>query len=267
MKNWYSIKNRSSDVIDLSIHDEIGTWGVSAYDLLTELHNHKEATAINLSINSPGGNLIDGLAIYNALVAHKAKVYANVIALAGSAASFIMMAAEHSVMPENSIFFIHKAQGIARGESDDFREIADTMDMYESMIVNIYMKKATIGEDKIKTLMKEARPIKASDAVEFGFVDQISDSIDIAAKAVGFEKYVPQIETDGHVENITNERDLEKYLRDSGISRSLATALASRAKVVFQSDSDPTDKEAISNLSETLSRIKIPESLNASTTG
>jgi len=256
MKNWYSIKNRAESVIDLSIHDEIGTWGVSAYDFLNELDNHKSAQVINLSINSPGGNLLDGLAIYNALIDHPAQVNGKVVALAGSAASFILMAADHAQMPENSIFFIHKAQGGAQGEADDLRELADVMDMYEDMIVNIYLKKASITEDKVRQLLKEAKPIKAYDAMSYGFINQVGDAIDVAANVSGFEKYVPGIEASNDTSDIHTQRDFEKRLRDSGVSMGLATALTSRAKVVFQGEPESASAE-LTQLSERLANFKI----------
>ncbi|MCP5016297.1 MAG: Clp protease ClpP [Ketobacter sp.] len=251
MNNWYSIKNKGN-TLDLSIHDEIGTWGVTAYEFLSELEDHKDATVINLSINSPGGSVIEGLAIYNALKRHPAKVNANVVALAGSAASFIMMAADHVTMPENSILFIHKAQGVAMGESDDFREVADIMDMYEKMIVNIYMTKATISEDAIRELMAKSSHIIPNDALEYGFIDQVGDSIDIAAKMSGYEKYTgvaEKVNTD-----ISNVREFEKALRESGLSRKLAETLTSCAKVVFQSDPEISD-DALNEVSNALDRV------------
>ena len=67
MRSWYSIKNMAGGVIDVSLHDEIGLWGVSAAEFIAELNDHKGATAINLSIHSPGGSVLDGFAMYNAL--------------------------------------------------------------------------------------------------------------------------------------------------------------------------------------------------------
>ena len=85
MKNWYQITNRSDSVLDISLHDEIGMWGVSASDFISELKGHPDAAVINLSIHSPGGSVLDGLAIYNSLMMHPAKVYGQVEGIAASA--------------------------------------------------------------------------------------------------------------------------------------------------------------------------------------
>ncbi len=252
MKNWFTIRNNSGS-IDLSIHDEIGTWGVTAFDFLYELDAHKNATTINLSINSPGGSVIDGLAIYNALKKHPARVNANVVALAGSAASFILMAADHATMPENSILFIHKAQGMAQGEADDFREVADIMDMYETMIVNIYMSKANISENEIRDLMAKSTHIKPTDALTYGLIDQVGDAIDIAAKMGGYEKYtgIPQEINIGNIETI---RDYERTLRDAGLSKKLAESLSSRVKGGFLGE-PATDLDALNTMGEGLGKL------------
>ena len=79
---------------------------------------------IKLRINSPGGDVFDGVAIYNAIKNHKAKVTAHVDGIAASAASFVAMAADEIVMPSNSFMLVHNASGFAMGQADDMRAVA-----------------------------------------------------------------------------------------------------------------------------------------------
>ena len=239
MKNWYSFTNKHNDVVDISIHDEIGMWGVNASDFINNLKEHQDAKAINLSIHSPGGNVLDGLAMYNALKAHPAKIHGKVEGLAASAASFILMAADTISMPEDSFLMIHNAHGGAMGEADDLREVADIMDKLQDSIVNIYEKRTGKAENEIREMMSAETWMNATDAFENGFIDTISDRLDVAAKINTFNKYFKTMPIDNSIDidKIKTVRDFENYLRDEGgISNRLAKALTSQAKVVFHRD-------------------------------
>lgn len=268
MKNWYSIKNLANETLNISIHDEIGVWGISAAEFLKDLRQHATAQTINLSIHSPGGSLLDGLAIYNALAAHPAHIIGKVEGLAGSAASFILMAADQIEMPENSFIMIHNTQGQAFGESQDLRYMADVMDKMTNMIVGIYQKRTGAEEAVIVEMMNSATWIPADQALELGFTDIITERIELAAKATAFSKYfktMPFNTAPLDVGEINTIKQFEKWLRDSAnLSRSQATALTSKAKVIFQGEPEPLPNDQIQKLSNALARIKVPGSLNAS---
>ena len=258
MKNWYSIENKHNDVINISIHDEIGMWGVSAADFINELRKTPDAKSINLSIHSPGGNVLDGLAMYNALKSHPAKIHGSVEGIAASAASFILMASDTISMPEDSFLMIHNAHGGAMGEADDLRDVADIMDKLQNSIVNIYEKRTGKDESEVRDMMAAETWLNASDALEHGFIDTISDRIDVAAKINIFNQYFKSmpVANDIDVDKIKNEKDLENYLRDvNGISNRLAKALTSQAKAVFQCDADITPSQDYKQAEAALTRL------------
>lgn len=257
MKNWYSIKNKSG-VLDISLHDEIGLWGISAKDFINELKSNQGVKSINLSVHSPGGSVLDGLAIYNALVAHPAKVYGHVDGIAASAASFILMACNHISMPEDAFLMIHNAHGAVIGDADDMREMADIIEKLQDSIVNIYEKRTGKNRNDIIDMMSVETWMNSIEALENGFIDTVSDSIGVAAKCGAFNKYFKEmpVKNDVNYDDIETVRDFEKTLRDSGLSKGLATALTSRAKIVFKGEPENNDAE-ITKLSNRLANLKI----------
>lgn len=255
-KSWYSIKNKTNDVLDISIHDEIGLWGVSASEFMAELNAHKAARAINLSVHSPGGNVLEGLAMYNALNAHSAHISGRVEGIAASAASWVLMASDHIAMPEDSYLMIHNVNGFAMGESEDLRQVADTFDKLQNSIVNIYVKRTGKDEADIRDMMKEATWMNADEALQHGFIDSVTDSIGVANKISGFNRYFKKlpVTAKNEVDAINTITDFERHLRDAGgFTRSQTTALVSRAKSIFQRDAD--DDESLEQLTAALNRL------------
>jgi len=260
MRNWYSIKNKGEQVVDISIHDEIGLWGISAADFIADLQAHKNATAINLSIHSPGGSVLDGFAMYNALKSHNAKIHGNVEGIAASAASFILMAADTISMPEDAFIMIHNAWGGAVGDAEELRSVADVMDKLQDSIVNIYEKRTGKTEGELRDMMAAETWMNANDALEHGFIDTISDAVGVAAKVTGFDRHFKNmpVANDIDVDDIKTPKDFESRLRDAnGISQRLAKALTSRAKVIFKEETEAQDmtevEAALKRLDERLS--------------
>jgi ATP-dependent Clp endopeptidase proteolytic subunit ClpP len=163
---------------EIVIYDEIGKswWGedtVSAKAFLDELAALGEVDQIDLRINSPGGDVFDGVAIHNAIKNHKANVTAYVDGLAASAASFIAMAANKIVMPANSFLLIHGASGFAFGNADDMRATAEDLDRIDKSLTATYAARSKSTTAKVKALMKEDRLMDAAEAKELGFADQV----------------------------------------------------------------------------------------------
>lgn len=258
MKSWYTIKNRAADVLDISLHDEIGLWGVTAADFMREINAHSGVRSINLSVHSPGGSLLDGLAMYNKLKSHPATVYGRVEGIAASAASFVLMAADHIAMPENAFIMIHNARGVGIGDADELRDIADTIDKMQDSVTTIYEKRTGLPREELKAMMEEETWMNAEDALRLGFIDTITDKVDVAAKAAGFERHFKSMPVRNEFDPsaISNERDYEKCLRESGLPKGLATALVSRAKAIFTGDPEEPDAEMAALLNR-LDRFKI----------
>lgn len=267
MKSWYEIKNKTADVLDISLHDEIGLWGVSAADFIAELKSHHSVRSINLSIHSPGGNALDGLAMYNALIAHPAKVHAHVDGLAASAASIVLMAGDIISMPEDAFLMIHNPFTAVMGGSEEMRQVADTLDKIKTSLVNIYQKKTGLDVQAINTMMNNETWLSADDALSEGFIDTITNAVGVAAKANVFSKYFKTMPIDNSVDlvnSIETERDFERFLRESGgVSNGLATALTSRAKALFQGEPETEqEQESMTALLNRLNEFKVPQSLS-----
>jgi len=263
-KNWYSIKNKAAGVLDISIHDEIGLWGFSAADFFKELRATEDVSVINLSIHSPGGAMIDGFAIYNGLKNHPAKVYAHIEGVAASMAGIIFMAGDVRTMPTNAFFMTHAPRGGAMGTADDLREVAEIMDKFRGSAESIFRNATDLSDDEIFNFLDNETWFNGEEALVKGFVHTLTDQVQIAANLNGFDKHFKSmpIENNQSIDNINTIKHFESFQRESGgVSRRVATALASRAKTIFRSESEPSNSATMNELSNALSRFKVPESL------
>lgn len=260
MKSWFSVKNRANNRVELSIHDEIGLWGVSASDFINELD--RGASEVHLSIHSPGGSALDGIAMYNALKDHPAKVTATVEGIAASAASIVAMGADELVMPEDAFLMIHNPWTVAQGESEDLRSVADTLDKMRDSLVNIYHNKTGIDHAEIESMLSDETWMNGREAHEKGFVDTLREPVKIAALSQDFAKHfktLPKALSSKFtkIENIDSIKEFEAYLREEGgFSHTEAKALVSKSKSFNQRDVDDNEdnlKNQIANLLEKLS--------------
>jgi ATP-dependent Clp protease protease subunit len=188
-KSWYSIKSLTAGgagpaiKASISIHDEIGVWGVTARDFIRDYQALDPAAEISLSVHSPGGDVFEALAIYNTLVRDSARITARVEGLAASAASLILMAAGRIVMPENAYVMVHNPLGGMRGEADDMRALADLLDKTTTTFAGIYARRTGLADDEVRTIMADETWLSAADAVTKGFADETEAPVQIAALA------------------------------------------------------------------------------------
>lgn len=168
---------------DLYIFGDICAWpwesqgeqsGVSVVRQLKEL----DADEIRVHINSYGGDVAEGLAIYNVLREHKAKITTICDGFACSAASVVFMAGDKRVMQPASLLMIHNAWTVAMGNAAELRKTADDIETITQASVEAYKKVATISEEEIKALMDAETWILPKDAVEYGFATEIDDEDD-----------------------------------------------------------------------------------------
>jgi len=180
-KKWYNIQNKAGETADIYIFDEIGTYGVTAQDFISDIKDLKD-TPINLRINSIGGDVFDGMAMYNVIKKRGAKTTVYIEGIAASIATIIALGADEVVMAENSLFMIHNAWGGAMGEAKDMRKTAATLEKISDELTDIYMKKTGLSYEVLAEMMDEETWLNAQEAFDYGFVDTISDSIKVAAK-------------------------------------------------------------------------------------
>ena len=181
-KKWFNIQGKATDAVaEVYIFDEIGAYGITAQDFISEMKEYKD-TPVNLRINCIGGDVFDGMAMYNIIKKREAKTTAYIEGIAASMGSVIALAADEVVMAENSLFMIHNAWGGAMGEAEDMRKTASILEKISGEIANIYERKTRLSLNRIIEMMDKETWLNAKEAYELGFIDSISDSIKVAAK-------------------------------------------------------------------------------------
>ena len=185
MNRWYAISTPANSEtedsgVEVSIYDEIGFGGVTAKDFVADLRKLK-GQHIHLRINSVGGSVIEGAAIYNALRRHKGGLTVHVDGLAASMASVIAMAGEEVLMAGNAMLMVHNPWSMAMGDADDLRKEADVLDKLKATLVNAYVRKTGRERGEIEAMMDEETWLDATEAMGLNFVDGIEDDIEAAA--------------------------------------------------------------------------------------
>ena len=270
-KTWYQIKAKADKPksADISIHDEIGLWGVSASAFMRDLRGMGELDEINLSIHSPGGDVLDGWAIYNAIKNNKARVTARVEGLAASMASVILMAADTVEIPENAYIMIHNPWGLAVGDAEEMRDTADLLDKLGNGLVNAYASRTGNDEDEIREMMSAETWMDGKEAVERGFADKLIGAVALSARAFDSRKFkmtpkslqansetapevAPVDETaNAPVEPIAPvdadaETEVEPQAPEVEVTEPQAKSLLSRFTALFGGETDETLKAALS---------------------
>jgi len=233
-KSWFRFEAKAGeDATTIYIYDEISAWGVTAKDFIAELRK-VSAKTIHLRLNSPGGDVFDGITIYNALREHAATVKVQVDGLAASIASIIAMAGDEIRMAKNSFMMIHFAWAWAAGNATEMRKLADTLDKIDTTLVTTYQDKTGASQRDIRQMMADETWMSADEALANGFADAVGDVAEINAR-FDLSKFsrVPQavaaMNTMGAPEPAT-EREIEKTLRDAGVSKKAALAAVAAIK-------------------------------------
>lgn len=169
---WFNITQRNA-AAEVYVYDEIGAWGISAKDFVDELNALKGVEQINLRVNSPGGSVVDVLAMMTALQNHEAHVTAYVDGLAASSASRLILAADEVEMAENAFLMIHNVWVMMAGNAEALRAEAELLDKFDDGLANDYAKKSGQDIETIKEWMAKDTWFTAAEAEEAGFVDFI----------------------------------------------------------------------------------------------
>jgi len=178
---WYDFKNTADDSAEVFIYDEIGGWGIDAASFVRELRAYS-GKALTVRVHSPGGSVLDGHAIFNALKRHNGGVTVQIDGLAASMASVIAMAGAPVKMAANGFLMIHNPSGGMMGGADDMRKAAELLDKMKDGLVNIYAAKSGKSAEEIEEWMDAETWFTADEAKENGLIDEITDGIAMAAK-------------------------------------------------------------------------------------
>lgn len=177
MKNKYFMAVQEGVVLNITIYGDITSWewlesDVSSYTL-SKLIQESNAKEIVVCINSYGGEVAEGLAIYNALRNHQAKVITRCDGFACSAASVVFMAGDERIMNEASLLMIHNAWTYASGNAEELRKQADDLDTISATVAKAYMSRINITEEKLQEMLDAEKWITPDEALEMGFASSI----------------------------------------------------------------------------------------------
>lgn len=168
----FAVRNATGPTATLRIYDVIGWPFIQAEDVAAELEN-VTADELEVQISSPGGDVFEAVAIFNALRAHPAKVTTRVDSIAASAASVIAQAGDERVMLSGSQMMIHEAWGLAIGPASEMRSYADVLDKQTGIIAGIYAERSGGDRDEFLQLMAEESWFDAEETVEAGLADRV----------------------------------------------------------------------------------------------
>ncbi len=179
---FYALEKTGDTETTIHLYDEVGAFGAGSKEFLADL-GKLDGQHIHLRINSPGGSVVEGTAIYNALRRHQGGLTVHIDALAASMASVIAMAGAPVYMADNALLMIHNPWTMSVGDSDQLRKEADLLDKLKSTLVNAYVRKTGMDQDQVAALMDAETWLDAVEAVALGFADAIEDGVAAAATA------------------------------------------------------------------------------------
>jgi len=232
-KSWFNFDCKAPDNPTIYIYGTIGAYDIGAKDFVKELNGIKAKEA-TLRMHSPGGNVFEGMTIFNAIEEHPATIKGQVDGMCGSICSVISMACSNLTMAKGSMMMIHNASGVSMGNSKEMRKTADVLDQIDVIQAKAYQAKTGMSLRDLKELMDKETYMNADKAKSLGFCDAVGNQNAIKAE-VDFSclgsvpDEIKALFSEKQVEPAT-ERELEQILRDAGVSNSRAKAAVAAIK-------------------------------------
>lgn len=193
---WYRVQAKKGTVAEVFIYDQIGQnffgEGVGAESFIQDLKalNLQSGDELVVRINSPGGNVFEGVAIHNYLRTLKAKVTVVVDGVAASIASVVAMAGDRIEMPQNAMMMIHNPMVLAIGNATELREAADMLDQVRDSMATSYLRRVKASKEDLYAMLDAETWFTAEQAVAQGFADAVSEPVRAAALVqFDLEKY------------------------------------------------------------------------------
>jgi HK97 family phage major capsid protein/ATP-dependent Clp endopeptidase proteolytic subunit ClpP len=224
MRKYWTIQARDQDSAEILIYEQIGEGffeeGIGAKRFAEDLKALGDVDRLVVRINSPGGSVFEGLAIYNQLKGHRAEKEVHIDGIAASIASVIAMSGDRVIMPSNALMMVHDPSGLAMGTAEDMRKMAEALDKIKTGIITAYQSKTGLDKKDIADLMSEETWMTAEDALAYGFVDNVEEAVKMAASfdldKFNFKK-IPK--------GITNMLPLKPHQTDAALERERVTDL------------------------------------------
>lgn len=185
MKSQFKAKGTCAEIW---LYDQIGQsfWGegVSAKTFQKELNALGRVDTINLRINSPGGDVFDGLAIFNQLKSHRAQIVVDIDGLAASIASVIAMAGDEIRIASNAMMMIHNPHGMAVGDAREMARMSVLLEQIkDGSLIDTYAQRTAQSRDRLAAWMDDETWLSSEAAVQYGFADSITSAMSVAACA------------------------------------------------------------------------------------
>lgn len=180
-KTWYSMTMAANKTADIHIYDSIGYWGVTAKQFAKDLKELGSVSKINLHVNSPGGDVFDGTAIFNLLKNHDAEVESFVEGVAASMGSVVALSADRVCIAENAYFMIHNPSTFAWGDEHAMDRAKKLLSKVKNTMTNLYSSVTGMDPEEVSDLMDDETWYTGSEALEAGFADELIDPIELEA--------------------------------------------------------------------------------------
>ena len=179
--SWFGMRNAENGAADISIIGDIGGFGIGFGEFKRSLDALGTPKVLKISVNSDGGDVYTGFAIYNSLMRHPARKIVTVEGLAASMGSVVAMAGDERIMPRNATMMIHNPVGSISGESPQIIKFGESVAKMRMNIASAYADATLMPVDELLRMMDAQTWIGAEDALKMGFATKIEKPMDIAA--------------------------------------------------------------------------------------
>ena len=250
-QKFYALEKSDNGEATIHLYNEVGAFGAGSKEFLADL-GKLDGQHIHLRINSPGGSVVEGTAIYNALRRHKGGVTVHIDALAASMASVIAMSGSPVYIADNALLMIHNPWTVSMGESKDLRKEADLLDKLKSTLVNAYTRKTGMDQAQVAEMMDAETWLDAVEAVALGVADAIEEGVAAAATATP-EMLRARFDKFAKASSSMNQTEVITY------SAEVAEQAAEVITATVVSESAPAEQPAVEPAPEVVAEVPAAE--------
>lgn len=243
------IKQSTEGVAEIYLYGDVesdGWWSdseTSAKSFKDRLEELKDITQINLHINSLGGDVIEGIAIFNLLKQHPAKVNVYVDGFACSIASVIAMAGDTVYMPRNTMMMIHNCWSWVSGNAQDMRKTADDLDKIMETSIESYLSKIKIEREELVELLNAETWLTAEECYQKGFADELLPLSETVAQQSATKTIEKLLQENKQLKEQTKEKNIVIDL-DEETAKKIAEKLS---KQILKGSSKEEPKGLLNN--------------------
>lgn len=222
MKKYYTMEvDKKKKSADITIFGDITSWpwlesDVSSYKLSKRLEELEDVEQITVHINSYGGEVAEGWAIYNSLMNHPAKVTTIAEGFACSIASVIFMAGEERIVNNVSALMIHNVLSFASGNANELRKTADDLEKLNTLSKKAYLKYINISDEELQKMMDAETFLTPEECLEMGFATSIKNGVvskpaQSARKTIMKKIFSNESESTSDEQTEGSEEELKEY--------------------------------------------------------